>query len=270
VHRRPPLLSSLLLVLVGCATRPAQTPGGDQPAPSAPARPAWTQKSVFLAPSLKEAAVYGVGVYEIDRKQEICGSADKMVAAAENRGRAEIGKYLKTITESSAGSSTTASMQVLRSASAQLGWFDGDRTFYVLVKLPWVGGHPPSDPKSELEPTGGTAVLPLKDTVAASNKSALDQTGICQDPHKRMTLACCGKPDTFCSDPSRFDKTNGKICRCGDALPCLYDFKCSTRGATKDAGPSTGPKQCLCAGPKCPCEMLNCKAGQTCQDGRCF
>jgi hypothetical protein len=215
-----------------------------------PPRPAWVDKSAFRDERASER-VYGVGVYEIARSDDSCPSSGQMLAAAQNRGRVEIGKLLTS-------TSTSFSAAVLDGSMPEVGWLDGDKRVYVLMKLAW----PAVRSSSAAASFEGSPLAELKDKLARANRAAINGSPSCKDPYKRSSVACCGKPENFCSDDTRFDRqlTNG-TCRCGDGAPCLSDFKCGARA---------GKKECLCQGPKCPCTILNCKPGQTCADGRCF
>lgn len=265
--------------LLGCATAlftactaapgaaPSNAPAGPaaDPAPAGPAatgpQPAWITKETFTA--RREGLVFGYGVGKVELDEATlagCWDARLMIKAAENRGRAALAQLYSGV-DPTATPGKEVDLGQLGLAEAELGWYDGARTLWVLVRAPTPQGKklPPPEPSA---PDGGLPPEGLIEALRAANQATLEAEGKCSDPHLRSTLPCCGLPEAFCSDPSRYDtQAADGTCSCGGAAPCLFDFTCGERN---------GERRCLCNGPKCPCEVRNCNRGETCGDGRCY
>lgn len=236
--------ASLLLLLVAACRLPGAAPEATKP--KGPAPPAWVGRTTFT----EGGTSYGVGQAKVEAQG--CWEPGLLIGAAVNRARAALGPELAQGPEEERRLRLTK----LERSEPLVGWFDGDRTVYTLV------GISTSTAGRTGPPPEGVPPLQLADRLRAHNLAELNREGACSNPHRRADLPCCGPLKTFCTDPTRYDvKGSNGVCGCGSAAPCLYDFLCQDRG---------GKKQCRCAGNKCPCGILKCDPGETCQDGRCF
>lgn len=235
--------SLLLLALTACRL-PAATP--EAPRPKTQERPAWVGWTTFTEAGMS----YGVGQAKIET--EGCWEPALLIGAAVNRARAALAPELAQGPEDQ----RRVRLAKLERSEPVVGWFDGERTVYTMV------GISTSTTGRTGAPPPGVPPLQLADRLRAHNLAELNRHGACQDPYRRESLPCCGPIKTFCSDPLRYDvKGSNGVCGCGSGPPCLNDFQCQDRG---------GKKQCRCAGNKCPCGILKCDLGETCQEGRCF
>jgi hypothetical protein len=207
--------------------------------------------------------LYAVAACPIDAKEEPCWRPPILIKACRNRALSELGKVVGTTSEQqSEEAASTTSTATIRRAEVNVGWYDGDKTIYALAEQSVSMDLVNAKSVAPLAPSGGVPLTRLESDVRSGARAHLDALGVCKDPYHRMEIKCCGGAETFCSDKSRFDAElpHGK-CRCGESKPCLFDFKCSIKA---------GKSKCVCQGKKCPCDILNCKVGQTCGDGRCF
>lgn len=220
------------------------------PTPTGP-RPGWVDLQSFVESSTAGAAIYGVGQAELETAPG-CWDLGLLFKTAENRARHALLKL-------TSGDETPDG--ALRGVTIERGWFDGEKVLFVLARVLRENEAPP--PKAiELSPTGGVHPRALADAVKTRNRAVLEVSGACDDAHRRAGLTCCGELATFCSDARRYDRAGpGGTCACGKEKPCLYDFECQAR---------SGEQRCVCNGARCPCEILNCRPGQVCGDGRCY
>jgi hypothetical protein len=256
--RRRALLVGLVFV-ASCALFKRSEPKKE--AQEEPASPAWVAKKRFYEKVGDEFRLYGVGMIELPPIEKgNCPAPRNLASTALGRARAQIAgivdgrKVVDPKYEMSAAD--------LVGSEPAFGWFDGDRTIFVVAKMDTSTAPPALDTIETHAPTGGVDAGLVVETVREAMQQKLDATGVCQDAHKRHTNKCCGGPQKFCYDQKRYSTMLGPgVCACGGGLPCHYDFMCETgdKGA-----------RCVCRGPKCPCEVLNCDPGETCGDGRCY
>lgn len=265
-------LASVVAISICCvptkAQKPAETAAAAAPAKLAPSsgeRPAWVDVPAFVGESSEAEGglrAYAVATCAIDTDTDVCWKPQLLIQACRNRALSELGKALGHPREeiSSEGSSVT-STATLRRAEAKVGWYDGERTIYVAAEKV----EPSRASLGQLPRIaflGGVPMARLESDLRVGSRAFLEASGVCADPHRRPSAPCCGAPDTFCADATRHDgKVAGGKCRCGEGPPCLYDFKCEVRASAH---------KCICQGPKCRCEILNCRRGQTCGDSRCY
>jgi hypothetical protein len=226
------------------------------------AKPGWIAENAFVDEEEESFHVYAVAACPIEDK-DVCWKPPLLIQACRNRALAELAKAIGSTSQDVQDSAlvTTASATIDH-AVVNRGWYDGDRTLYAVAEQLRPKDAPKVNALVRSKLSGGATIPRLEESVRNGAKAALERSGVCRDPHRRSSYACCGRADTFCSDPTRFDaQLGGGKCKCGDFLPCLFDFRCLDR---------EGKKKCLCQGAKCPCEGLNCKKGQTCGDGRCY
>ncbi|MFO0723808.1 MAG: hypothetical protein U1E65_08510 [Myxococcota bacterium] len=248
---RPWWLLGVLASALACANAGPQTAGGPSApvepvaSPSGP-RPSWLDGQTTLDTSADPARLYAVGSLEIPIGELAagCWDAGHAVKTAENRALAELAK---------AERGHPLGETALTGAMPLSAWFDGAGKLYVLAVHAQSNPLTPTDP-----PAGGSSLQAVASHLRSENRRLLEQSGACRDPAKRPTLPCCGRPDELCEDVTRFDnRPRPDRCRCGTQNPCTYDFAC-------EGG------RCVCKGSACPCDVLKCKVGQTCGDGRCY
>jgi hypothetical protein len=256
-----------LFILASCAPRATPTkPAKKAPVeaaarPSGP-RPEWIDKSAFVEESDTALHVYAVAACPIDEK-DVCWKPPILLQTCRNRALSELAKAIGETQQTVADHAlaTTASATIDQ-AAVNRGWFDGDRTIYAVAEQLRAKDAALPTPLPRASFAGGSPLPRLEESLREGARASLRRRGICEDPHQRPRFPCCGGADTFCSDRSRFDaELPGGRCKCGAGTPCLYDFKCTER---------QGQKKCICQGAKCPCDVFNCKKGQTCGDGRCY
>lgn len=239
----------LLLLLASCRsggepTMAARSMENADPHPPG-AEPNWVHEDLFYDPS--EGISYAVGRASMGAEAlTACPKDSLLLKRAEAAARERL-------------TSLALSPEAVRGAEVRLAWFDGRGGLYV------VAGASVEAPEGtkHLAPKGGAAGPAAIEAARAAIALELRRSGVCADPHRRAEFPCCGSAKTFCSDPTRFDRTNEDgTCACGEHEPCLHDFRCEAR---------QGEKKCICRGARCPCApMIQCKDGQTCQNGRCF
>lgn len=233
--------------------------GKKEPAKKAAAavtKPEWVSAGKFVVSSTVSADSVRVGAVgsEVAPDGEPCWSSGVLLAAVKNRALAELAKTFDAAPESE------AAIALLNGATVNTGWFDGDRTLYALATIEKPRGEIPS--LTSVEVKGGVPIAQLEVAVREAGRAHLAEVGVCNDPHKRLSVACCGGPKTFCSDAKRFDKAGAAgTCSCGGGDPCHQDYACEER---------QGAFKCICRGPECGCEVRGCAVGQTCGDGRCY
>jgi hypothetical protein len=256
--RRRSLLVATVLVS-SCALFKRSDPVKEEP--KGPAAPAWVAKKRFYEKDGEKLRLYGVGAIDLPPIEKgNCPAPRTLAQTALGRARAQISgivdgrKVVDPKYEMSAAD--------LIGSEPAFGWFDGERTIFVAAKMETSTAPPAIDSIELHSPTGGVEAGAVVDTVRDAMQAKLDATGVCQDAHKRHTNKCCGGPDRFCFDQKRYSRMLGPgVCACGSGLPCMYDFMCET---------TEKGSRCICRGPKCPCEVLNCDPGETCGDGRCY
>jgi hypothetical protein len=219
-------------------------------------KPAWVEAGKFVLSSTisgDSARVGAVGV-EVAPDGNPCWSSGVLLAAVKNRALAELAKTFDTTPDSE------AAIALLSGATVNTGWFDGDRTLYALAVIEKPRAEIPA--LSTVAVSGAVPIAQLEVSVREAGRAHLAEAGVCNDAHKRLSVACCGGAKTFCSDPARFDKGGpAGTCSCGGGDPCHQDYVCEER---------QGAKKCICRGASCPCEVRDCTSGQTCGDGRCY
>ncbi len=260
MRRHLTLLGFSLAVLASCALFKKKEP--EKQAPRGPVAPAWVGKKRFYQKDGDKLRLYGVGAVELPKIEKgNCPAPRTLAQAALGRARAQIAGIVDGKAKVDPGYEMSAAE--LAGSEPAFGWFDGDHTIYVAAKLETSTAPPALDTLESLTPKGGVDAGAVVDTVRDAMQAKLDATGVCQDPHRRQTNKCCGGPQRFCYDQKRYSNMLGPgVCACGQGLPCLFDFMCETSGQNGT--------RCICRGPKCPCEVLNCDPGETCGDGRCY
>ena len=239
----------LIALLPGCrsAGEPKVAPSAKQVSAPYPegSEPNWVAESLFSDPS--EGVTYAVGQQSIGEGPLAACPKDTLLLK-----KAEAAARERMVAAGVAGSEA-------RSAEVRYALFDGLGTLFVVAGL---RAEAPEGTK-HLAPKGGAGGPATIEAARAALALEVARSGVCDDPHRRAELPCCGSASTFCSDPERFDQRNADgTCACGADTPCLHDFRCETR---------QGQKKCICRGERCPCAaMIKCKPGQTCEDGRCF
>lgn len=227
---------------------PAAAPAADA-VPDAP-RPAWVGREPFAITSSTATRVYASGQAPLPGG-DTCADPGRVLEIAAGRARAAIVRAVD-----GDGAVVTGTIIGAESVAA---WFDSaSGQAHLLVGAPvrlragapvapgeaaWLDGE---------RPTAASA------RIITAERARLDAAGLCKDPHRRAEFPCCGPVDQMCHDPARFDQQVPPRCACGDNRgPCLQDFACESG-------------QCVCRGAACPCDILKCKVGQTCGDGRCY
>lgn len=260
LSRAKPAAATALL-LTSCALFAKNAPEPKKVEEGPPPAPAWTAKSRFYEKDGATYRLYGVGRVDVPAVEKgNCPKPAFLANQALGRARAQISGIVEGI-ERVGPSVELAAADLLGSEPAR-GFYDGTKSVIVLAKLETSTAPKGLDEIEMHTPDGGTDAGEVVQLVTSAMLARLDAAGICKDPYKRHTNPCCGPPQKFCSDPTRYSRNLGKdTCACGQQQPCLYDFKCEE-----------GEKghRCVCRGPKCPCTILTCKLGQTCADDRCF
>lgn len=205
------LLSCLLL-----SSAPAEPP-----APDFGPRPAWVDKGAFTDAD----GVYAVGVVELDLLGAGCGKPNLMLSAAENRGRAEIQRFLAGHSVQAGAGARVTTAHGRSTARGVRAWFDGKTRAYVLVR----------DQLGEPAAAAGVDVSQGKSSIEVDvlvRQAAWAQTmakGLCADPATRGEH-CCGDPTRWCDDPTRFNRVAGEQCYCGTSPPCGAAMRCVGAG----------------------------------------
>ena len=146
----------------------------------------------------------------------------------------------------------------LAGLEAVSAWLDRPAgVVHVLVAAPTPSGAAALRPGERAWTTGERASGVVA-RITTAERARFEAAGVCKDPHRRADFPCCGPVGEMCHDPARFDTQTPPRCACGElGRPCLQDFAC-------EGG------RCVCRGPACPCDILRCREGQTCGDGRCY
>jgi hypothetical protein len=257
--RRRALAIAPLLVFSACALFKRKEPVKEEP--KGPESPAWIAKRQFYEKDGDKFRLYGVGAVDLPPIEKgNCPAPRTLASTALGRARAQLAGIIDGRRKVEP-SYEMAAADVIGSEPA-FGWYDGDRKIYVAAKMETSTVPPSLDTLEVHAPTGGIDAGAVIDTVRDAMQMKLDATGVCQDSHRRQTNKCCGGPARFCYDTKRYSRMLGPgQCACGQGLPCLFDFMCET---------GQQGSRCVCRGPKCPCEVLNCDPGETCGDGRCY
>lgn len=214
-------------------------------------KPAWLDRAPFAETSSGAARIYGVGMLEVAVADlgTSCWDAGHAVKTAANRALAAIARIEQ--------GRPTGEMQ-LEGAIAVSAWYDGAGKLYVLAAHRAPVSKAKDVPAVTVVPGGGSSLNAVASHLRTENRRLLEASGQCRDPAKRPSLPCCGRADELCEDNKRFDTQPAPgRCLCGKSAPCGFDFLCE-KG------------RCVCRGPSCACDVLKCKVGQACADGRCF
>lgn len=256
VTRSLPAALALLLSAAGCTILPpgstgaAPAPASADPAPIEDApRPPWVHHAPFsLTSSAAGARVFATAHAPLPGGND-CADAQRVLEIAASRARSEVIRAIEGEGAVAAGT--------LQGAETVAAWLDRPGgAVHVLVAAPSrsadrVPAGEPSWAEGE-RPSGVSA------RIITAERARFDAAGVCKDPHRRADFPCCGPVDQMCHDPARFDTQVPPRCACGEnRAPCLQDFACESG-------------QCVCRGSACPCDILKCRVGQTCGDGRCY
>lgn len=245
-------LGPVLLGLAVGACLPPQaghtpsTPSGPTTAAEDTPRPAWVHQEPFAVTTASVARAYATAHAPLPGGSE-CADATSVLTTATNRARATLVRAL-----SGEASGTIAGLEAVSA------WLDTPAgVVHVLVAAPVPAGTAALRPGDRAWTTGERASGVVA-RITTAERARFEAAGVCKDPHRRADFPCCGPVAQMCHDPARFDSHTPPRCACGElGRPCLHDFAC-------EGG------RCVCRGAACPCDILRCREGQTCGDGRCY
>ena len=209
-------------------------------------RPAWVHQEPFAVTTASVAWSYATAHAPLPGGSE-CADASSVLTTATNRARAVL---IRALSGEAAGT--------LAGLEAVSAWLDRPAgVVHVLVAAPTPSGAAALRPGDRAWTTGERASGVVA-RITTAERARFEAAGVCKDPHRRADFPCCGPVGEMCHDPARFDTQTPPRCACGElGRPCLQDFAC-------EGG------RCVCRGPACPCDILRCREGQTCGDGRCY